>query len=63
MRPYTPPRPAAPRAARVDHRGADQRRVARARGQAAPKTGAVTFVQRFGGLVNLDVHLHLVVPG
>jgi len=22
----------------------------------------VTFVQRFGGLVNLDVHFHLVVP-
>jgi len=24
--------------------------------------GAVTFVQRFGGLVNLNVHFHLVVP-
>lgn len=22
----------------------------------------ITFVQRFGGLVNLDVHFHLVVP-
>jgi hypothetical protein len=22
----------------------------------------VTFVQRFGGLVNLNVHFHLVVP-
>jgi len=42
--------------------GVWQRRVARARGQAAPKTGAVTFVQRFGGLVNLNVHFHLVVP-
>ena len=40
--------------------GVWQRRVARARGQAAPMTGAVTFVQRFGGLVNLNVHFHLV---
>ena len=42
--------------------GAWQRRVARARGIRAPRTGAVTFVQRFGGLVNLNVHFHLVVP-
>jgi len=42
--------------------GAWQRRVARARGVVSPKTGAVTFVQRFGGLVNLNVHFHLVVP-
>jgi hypothetical protein len=42
--------------------GVWQRRVARSRGQAAPKTGAVTFVQRFGGLVNLNVHFHLAVP-
>ena len=33
-----------------------QRRVARKRG------GAITFVQRFGGLVNLNVHFHLLVP-
>jgi hypothetical protein len=26
------------------------------------KTGAITFVQRFGGLVNLNVHFHLLVP-
>lgn len=39
-----------------------QRRVARKRGLPAPRTGAVTFVQRFGGLVNLNVHFHLVVP-
>jgi hypothetical protein len=39
-----------------------QRRVARARGLAAAKTGAITFVQRFGGLVNLNVHFHLLVP-
>jgi len=42
--------------------GAWQRRIARARGVRAPLTGAVTFVQRFGGLVNLNVHFHLVVP-
>lgn len=42
--------------------GAWQRRVARKRGLTAPRTGAVTFVQRFGGLVNLNVHFHLVVP-
>jgi hypothetical protein len=28
----------------------------------AARTGAITFVQRFGGLVNLNVHFHLVVP-
>jgi len=38
-----------------------QRRVARARGLRAPRTGAVMFVQRFGGQVNLNVHYHLVV--
>jgi hypothetical protein len=42
--------------------GAWQRRVARKRGLRSPLTGAVTFVQRFGGLVNLNVHFHLVVP-
>ena len=42
--------------------GAWQRRVARARGIREPNTGAITFVQRFGGLVNLNVHFHLVVP-
>jgi hypothetical protein len=42
--------------------GAWQRRVARTRGIRAPLTGAVTFVQRFGGLVNLNVHFHLIVP-
>jgi hypothetical protein len=41
--------------------GAWQRRVARKRGVRTPLTGAVTFVQRFGGLVNLNVHYHLVV--
>jgi hypothetical protein len=42
--------------------GAWQRRVARARGLTAPKPGAVMFVQRFGGLVNLNVHFHVVIP-
>lgn len=42
--------------------GAWQRRIARARGLVAPRTGAVVFRQRFGGLVNLNVHYHLVVP-
>jgi len=42
--------------------GVWQRRVARARGLAAPRTGAVVFRQRFGGLVNLNVHCHVVVP-
>jgi hypothetical protein len=39
-----------------------QRRIARQRGLRAPRTGAITFVQRFGGLVNLNVHFHLLVP-
>jgi hypothetical protein len=43
--------------------GTWQRRLARARGVAAARTGAITFVQRFGGLVNLNVHFHLLVPG
>jgi hypothetical protein len=34
--------------------------VARARHLAAPQTGAITFVQRFGSLVNLNVHVHLL---
>ena len=42
--------------------GAWQRRVARTRGVAAPRTGSIVFCQRFGGLVNLNVHYHLVVP-
>jgi hypothetical protein len=39
-----------------------QRRRARARNLAAPQTGAITFCLRFGGLVNLNVHDHLIVP-
>src|SRR3954464_15051012 len=41
--------------------GVWQRRIARARGVGAPLTGAITFVQRFGGLVNLNVHFHVLV--
>ena len=42
-----------------------QRRRARSLGQAepvAPMTGAVTFVQRFGSILNLNVHAHSLVP-
>ena len=39
-----------------------QRRGARALGARNAQTGAITFVQQFGGLLNLNVHYHLVVP-
>jgi hypothetical protein len=39
-----------------------QRRRARAKGIIDPRCGAVTFVQRFGGFVNLNVHFHAVLP-
>src|SRR6266481_5347132 len=39
-----------------------QRRRARQAGARAPRTGAVTFVQRFGGALNLNVHFHCVIP-
>ena len=39
-----------------------QRREARGLGFRNVQTGAITFVQRFGGLLNLNVHYHLVVP-
>src|SRR5919201_3788606 len=39
-----------------------QRRRARRAGARAPRTGAVTFVQRFGGALNLNVHFHCVIP-
>ncbi len=38
------------------------RRRARKAGLREPKTGAVTMVQRFGSLLNLNVHFHSVVP-
>ena len=37
-------------------------RAWRARGALDPRTGPITFVQRFGGLVNLNVHFHIVTP-
>ena len=39
-----------------------QRRRGRARGIGQGQTGAVTFVQRFGGAMNLNPHLHSLVP-
>ena len=41
---------------------ANQRRRARALGINAPRTGAVTFVQRFGSALNLNVHFHNLTP-
>jgi hypothetical protein len=38
---------------------AHQRRRA---GALAPRTGAITFVQRFGGALNLNVHFHCIIP-
>jgi hypothetical protein len=39
-----------------------QRAAARRTGAAEPRTGAVTFVQRFGGAINLNVHFHTLIP-
>ena len=39
-----------------------QRRRARRAGAEAPRTGAVTFVQRFGGALNLNVPYHCLIP-
>jgi len=36
-----------------------QRRQARSRGVADPRTGGVIAVQRFGGAINLNVHFHI----
>jgi hypothetical protein len=36
-------------------------RRARARGHHAARTGAITFVQRFGSAANLHVHAHVLV--
>jgi hypothetical protein len=41
---------------------AHQRLRARRAGALAPRTGAVTFVQRFGGALNLNVHFHCAIP-
>ena len=39
-----------------------QRRRARAEGIGDGHTGSVSFVQRFGGYLNLNVHVHATVP-
>jgi hypothetical protein len=39
-----------------------QRRRARAHGIDDPQCGAVTFVQRFGSLLNLNCHAHALLP-
>ena len=39
-----------------------QRRRARSRGVKRPTAGAVTFVQRFGSALQLNVHFHVLVP-
>jgi len=41
---------------------AHQRLRARRAGALAPRVGAVTFVQRFGGALNLNVHFHCAIP-
>ena len=41
---------------------ARQRRLVRRAGARAPRSGAITFVQRFGGALNLNVHFHCVIP-
>lgn len=41
---------------------ANQRRRARVMGINDPRTGAVTFVQRFGSALNLHVHFHSLAP-
>jgi hypothetical protein len=46
----------------VDEIGRFYRRRSEAEGRAGARTGAVTFVQRFGGSLNLHVHFHVVVP-
>ena len=38
------------------------RRRARKAGATGPRPGAITFVQRFGSALNLNVHFHMVVP-
>src|SRR5437016_4844234 len=39
-----------------------QRRRARRSGARERRTGAVTFVRRFGGALNLNIHFHCVIP-
>jgi hypothetical protein len=39
-----------------------QRRRMRRRGLRPPACGAVTFVQRFGSALQLNLHVHMLVP-
>jgi hypothetical protein len=39
-----------------------QRRAAKRAGLCGVKTAAVTFIQRFGGALNLNVHAHVLLP-
>jgi hypothetical protein len=39
-----------------------QKHRAKRAGHLGTKSGAVTFVQRFGGALNLNVHLHVLLP-
>ena len=39
-----------------------QRKHARRKGHKKPKCGAVSFTQRFGGRVNLNLHHHAILP-
>jgi hypothetical protein len=41
---------------------ANLRKRARRAGVRGSRAGAITFVQRFGGSLNLNVHLHCVIP-
>ncbi|MCP4445856.1 MAG: IS91 family transposase, partial [Myxococcales bacterium] len=40
-----------------------QKRTARRIDIRIPQTGAITFVQRFGSLLNLNVHFHSLLRG
>lgn len=39
-----------------------QRKRAKAAGFKEPRSGAVTFIQRFGSALNLNIHFHTVIP-
>jgi hypothetical protein len=39
-----------------------QRRCARRQGLRAPLCGAVSFIQRFGSSLNLNIHVHAILP-
>jgi len=39
-----------------------QRRQARRAGVVDPRAGAITFIQRFGSALNLNIHFHALLP-